>query len=122
MLLTSGTSSRSGGASGNVIAAFVLVLTTFFIGTLLLIVLRFFCCTLCFMSELACAPCAVPPPGRKSTCFCAACTVNTIRPATISKPAWTARLSVSEPPPIFFHARTKGMLGFASSICVSACG
>ena len=41
MLLTSGTSIKSGGASGKEIAEVVLVLTTFFIGTVLLIVLRF---------------------------------------------------------------------------------
>ena len=105
MLLTSGTSNKSGGDSGREIAAFVLVLTTFRIGTLLLIVLRFLFCTLCFMSALACCPCCVPPPGRKSTCFCACCTLTTMIPAKMIRPAWIAKLKVNPPPPTFAQAR-----------------
>jgi len=55
----------SAGASGSWMLELLLLLTTFFIGVVFAIVLRRFCCTLCCKSCDACAPCAVPPPGRK---------------------------------------------------------
>ena len=116
MLVASGMSSASGGASGREISAFTLVVTIFFSGTVLEMVLRFFCWTLCCRSWLACWPCCVPPPGRKSTCFSTTLLATTIRNMASKMPAWTMMEKVSEPPPTFFHIFTKAFCGFAGSM------
>ena len=72
MLPMSGSAMASIGISGSVTSATAFT-TTRCIGSTLLIFCRCLTCTFSARSALACAPCCVPPPGRKSTCFGVIC-------------------------------------------------